>query len=70
MFLAKRFSLRHPRDVRGRKQRERDQAWIDGADAPILFEDLCDLLNIPADLIRRRYFTLDGRLRHKVSTYG
>jgi hypothetical protein len=71
-FLARRFALRHPRDVRGRKQRERDEAWIDGAPAPILFADLCDLLGIPADTVRRRYFALTcgNRVRHKASTFG
>jgi hypothetical protein len=71
-FLARCHSLRHPKNLRSQHQRERDEDWINGADAPILFADLCDLLGIPADLVRRRYHALTRgqRVSHKASTFG
>jgi hypothetical protein len=71
VFIARRHALRNPHDVRSQRQMEHDVAWLGGAEAPIGFQDLCDLLNVSASLVRQRYFALDGhRLRHKLSTFG
>src|SRR5262249_2674494 len=71
-FLAKRFALRNPHNVKGRKQCEKDLEWMDGADAPISFGDLCDRLGLDAATVRRQYAAISSGKKafHKVSTFG
>jgi hypothetical protein len=70
-FVFKRFALRHPQYVSALKQVARDLAWLNGAEAPILFADVCDALHLDPDRVRQRYFGLqNGRARHRAATFG
>jgi hypothetical protein len=70
-LMLRAFALRFPKNVKAQRQREQDERWVNGEEAPILFHDACALLHLPADVVRKHYFAVNGtRAKHKASLIG